>query len=156
MVVKGYTQVYGSDYGDTFSSVAKIASARLLLFMVAMCSWPLYQLDIKNAFLHGDLVEEIYMEQPSGFVAQGEFGLVCMLRRSVYGLKQSPRAWLGRFSSIVQEFGMLRSTTDHLVFYHNNSLGQCIYLVVYVDDIVITCSDHDGIQKLKQHIFTHF
>ncbi|RVW65705.1 Retrovirus-related Pol polyprotein from transposon RE2 [Vitis vinifera] len=156
LVAKGYTQVYGSDYGDTFSPVAKIASVRLLLSMAAMCSWPLYQLDIKNAFLHGDLAEEVYMEQPPGYVAQGESGLVCRLHRSLYCLKQSPRAWFGRFSSVVQEFGMLRSTADHSVFYHHNFLGQCIYLVVYVDDIVITGSDQDGIQKLKQHFFTHF
>ncbi|RVW69043.1 Retrovirus-related Pol polyprotein from transposon RE1 [Vitis vinifera] len=82
--------------------------------------------------------------------------MAAMLRRSLYGLKQSPRAWFSRFSSVVQEFGMLRSTADHSVFYHHNSLGQCIYLVVYVDDIVITGSDQDGIQKLKQHLFTHF
>ncbi|RVW69943.1 Retrovirus-related Pol polyprotein from transposon TNT 1-94 [Vitis vinifera] len=156
LVAKGYTQVYGSNYGDTFSPVVKIASVRLLLSMAAMCSWPLYQLDIKNVFLHGDLAEEVYMEQPPGFVAQGESGLVCRLRRSLYGLKQSPRAWFSRFSSVVQEFGMFRSTADHSVFYHHNSLGQCIYLVVYVDDIVITGSDQDGIQKLKQHLFTHF
>ncbi|RVW11935.1 Retrovirus-related Pol polyprotein from transposon RE1 [Vitis vinifera] len=127
LVAKGYTQVYGSDYGDTFSPVAKIASVRLLLSMAAMRSWPFYQLDIKNAFLHGDLAEEVYMEQPPA----------C-------------------FSSVVQEFGMFRSTADHSVFYHHNSSGQCIYLVVYVDDIVITGSDQNGIQKLKQHLFTHF
>ncbi|RVW36465.1 Retrovirus-related Pol polyprotein from transposon TNT 1-94 [Vitis vinifera] len=74
----------------------QIASVRLLLSMAAMCSWLLYQLDIKNVFLHGDLAEEVYMEQPPGFVAQGESGLVCRLRRSLYGLKQSPRAWFGR------------------------------------------------------------
>ncbi|RVW27445.1 Retrovirus-related Pol polyprotein from transposon RE2 [Vitis vinifera] len=79
----------------------------------------------------------LYMEQPPGFVAQGESGLVCRLRRSLYDLKQSPRAWFSRFSSVVKEFGMFRSTTDHSVFYHHNSSGQCIYLVVYVDDIVI-------------------
>ncbi|RVW66755.1 Retrovirus-related Pol polyprotein from transposon RE2 [Vitis vinifera] len=84
----------------------QIASVRLLLSMAAMRSWPLYQLDIKNVFLHGDLAEEVYMEQPPGFVAQGESGLVCRLRRSLYGLKQSPRAWFSRFSSVVQEFGM--------------------------------------------------
>ena len=156
MVAKGYTQVYGSDYGDTFSPVAKIAYVCLLLSMATMCSWPLYQLDIKNVFLHGDLAEEVYMEQPPGFVTQGESGLVCRLRCSLYGLKQSPRAWFDRFSSVVQEFGMLRNTADHSFFYHHNSSGQCIYLVVYVDDIVVTGSDQDGIQKLKQHLFTHF
>ncbi|RVW76736.1 Retrovirus-related Pol polyprotein from transposon RE2 [Vitis vinifera] len=111
LVAKGYTQVYGSDYGDTFSLLP-----RLLLSV---------------ASLHGCYV----------FLASlsGESGLVCRLRRSLYGLKQSPRAWFGRFSSVVQEFGMLRSTADHSVFYHHNSLGQCIYL----DDIVITGSDQD-------------
>nr|CAN63917.1 hypothetical protein VITISV_019573 [Vitis vinifera] len=133
LVGKGYTQVYGSSYGDTFSPVAKIAFVRLFLSMVAMRSWPFYQLDIKNAFLHGDLAEEVYMEQPLDFVAQGESLLVCRLCRSLYGLKQSPRAY----------------TTDHSVFYHHNSSGQCIYLVVYVDDITITGSDHNDLGKLK-------
>ena len=71
LVAKGYTQVYGSDYGGTFSPVAKIAYARLLLFMVAMCSWPLYQLDIKDVFLYGDLSKEVYMKQPPGFLLMG-------------------------------------------------------------------------------------
>ena len=155
LVTKGYTQIYGSDYYDTFSRVAKIASIRLLLSMADMSSWPLYQLDIKNAFLHGDLVEEVYMEQPPGFVAQGESGLVCRLRRSLYGLKQSPQAWFGSFSSVVQKFSMTRSTSDHFVFNHHTSSRQCIYLIVYVDNIVITSSDHDGIRKLKQHLFSH-
>ena len=72
LVAKGYTQIFGLDYGDNFSSVAKIASVRLFLSIATICHWPLYQLDIKNAFLHGDLVEEVYMEQPPGFVTQGE------------------------------------------------------------------------------------
>ena len=83
--------------------------------MAVMRSWPLYQLDIKNVFLHGDLAKEVYMEQPPGFITQGESGLVCRLRRSPYGLKQSPRAWFNCFSSVVQEFDMFRNTTDHFV-----------------------------------------
>ena len=96
------------------------------------------------------------MEQPLGFVAQGKSGLVFRLCRSLYDLKQSPRAWFGCFSFVVQEFGMNRSTLNHSVFYHHTSLGQCIYLMVYVDDIVITSSDEDDIRKLKQHLFSNF
>ena len=81
--------------------MAKIASVRLLLSMVTMRLWPIFQLDIKNAFLHDDLAEEVYMKQPPGFVAQGESGLVCKLRHSLYGLKQSPQAWFSRFISMV-------------------------------------------------------
>ena len=90
LVAKGCTHIYGSVHYDTFSPVAKMASIRLFFSMTAMRSWSLYQLDIKNAFLYGDLVDEVYMERPPGFVAQGEFGLVCRLRHSLYDLKQSP------------------------------------------------------------------
>ena len=155
LVAKGYTQIFGLDYGDTFSPVAKIASVRLFLSLAVIHHWPLHQLDIKNAFLHGDLEEEIYMEQPPGFVAQGETNLVCKLRKSLYGLKQSPRAWFGRFSTVVRDFGMQQSEADHSIFYHSSTSG-CIYLIVYVDDIVITGNDHRGINKLKHHLSLHF
>ena len=109
-------------------------------------------MDVKNAFLNGDLHEEIYVEQPPSFVTQGESsGLVCCLRKSFYGLKQSPRAWFGKFNNVVQQFGM----TYHSVFYRYSSAG-CIYLVVYVDDIVLTGSDHHGISQVKQHLCQHF
>ena len=81
------------------------------------------------------------MEQPLGFVAQREFGLVCKLCRSLYGMKRSPQAWFSQFSSMVQKFCMIRSTADHSIFYHHTSTRQCTYLIVYADDIVITGSD---------------
>jgi len=88
LVAKGYTKIFGLDYGDTFSPVAKMVSVRLFIAMAALQKWPLYQLDVKNVFLNGDLQEDIYMEQPPAFVAQGESsGLVCRLHKSLYGLK---------------------------------------------------------------------
>ncbi|EOY06846.1 Cysteine-rich RLK (RECEPTOR-like protein kinase) 8, putative [Theobroma cacao] len=117
LVAKGYAQTYGVDYSNTFSPVAKLTSVHLFISMAATYDWPLHQLDIKNAFLHGDLQEEVYMEQPPRFVAQGEYGKVCHFRKSLYGLKQSPRAWFGKFSEAVQEFGMKKSKCDHSVFY---------------------------------------
>lgn len=90
LVAKGYTQTYGIDYEETFSLIAKISSVRVLISLAARLGWPLYQLDVKNAFLHGDLNEEVYMEQPLGFVAEGESEKVCRLKKAIYGLKWSP------------------------------------------------------------------
>ena len=87
LVAKGYAQTYGVDYSDTFSPVAKMTYVRLFISLAATYHWDLHQLDIKNAFLHGDLQEEVYMEQPLGFVAQEGRGKVCRLRKSLYGLK---------------------------------------------------------------------
>ncbi|KAH7845799.1 hypothetical protein Vadar_006185 [Vaccinium darrowii] len=140
LVAKGYTQTYGVDYAETFSPVAKINSVLILISLAANFSWPLFQLDVKNAFLHGDLIEEVYMEQPPGFVAQGERSRVCRLRKALYGLKQSPPAWFGRFSDTMLQFGMRRSHSDHSVFSLQSERGKII-LIVYVDDIIIT-GDH--------------
>ena len=98
LVAKGYAQTYGVDYSDTFSSVTKLTYVHLFISLATSYDWNLHQLNIRNAFLHGDLQEEVYMEQPLGFVAQREIGKVCRLRKSLYGLKQSPRAWFGKFS----------------------------------------------------------
>ena len=117
--------------------------------LAATFQWPLYQLDVKNIFLHGDLTGKVYMEQPPGFVAQGESSqLVCKLKKSLYGLKQSPRAWFGRFSLVVTEFGLHRCGVDHSVFYKLAKHGK-IWLLVYVDDIIITGDDIQGIKELK-------
>jgi len=151
-VAKGYIQTFGLNYGDTFSPLAKMAFVCLFIAMDVFQQCSLYQLDVKNVFLNWDLREEIYMEQSLGFVAQGESsGLVCRLRKSLYGLKQSPRAWLGKFNNIVQQFGMTRSEADHSIFYRRSGV-ECIYLVVYVDDIVLTSTNLHGISQVKQHL----
>ena len=106
LFAKGYAQTYGMDYSDTFSPIVKMTSVRLFISLAATYHSDLHQLDIKNVFFHSDLQEEVYMEQPLEFVAQGEKWRVCRLQKSLYGLKQSPCAWFGKFSQVVEKFGM--------------------------------------------------
>ncbi|KAK8921170.1 hypothetical protein KSP39_PZI019934 [Platanthera zijinensis] len=111
LVARGFTQQQGLDYEETFSPVAKLNSVRVLLSVAVHRHWPLHQLDIKNAFLNGDLHETVYMRQPPGFETTGE-SHVCLLKKSIYGLKQSPRAWFDKFSKVVQDMGFTRSSAD--------------------------------------------
>jgi len=115
LVAKGYTQTYGIDYQETFSPVAKLNTVRVLLSIAANLDWPLHQFDVKNAFLHGDLEEEVYMDIPSGYNSNTP-GTVCRLQRVLYGLKQSPRAWFGRFSVAMRKYGFQQSNSDHTLF----------------------------------------
>ena len=152
LVAKGYAQTYDVDYFYTFSSVAKMTFVWLFISMV---DWDLHQLDIKNVFLHDGLQEEVYMEQPPGFVVQGKIKRVCLLWKSLYGLKQSLHAWFGKFSQVFEQFGMQKSKSDHSIF-HKNSSSCIILLIVYVDDIVITGSDSKGISSLKSFLQSQF
>ena len=135
--------------------MARLNSVRILLSVAVSRSWPLYQLDIKNAFLHGDLKEEVRMDQSPGYVVAGSEHLVCRLQKALYGLKQSPRAWFDRFSAVVLGYGFQRSTSDHSVFVRHSSNGT-IVLIVYVDDIIISGSDSTGIADLKTYLSKHF
>ena len=113
-MAKGYAQTYGVDYSDTFSLTAKMSSVQIFISLATTYHWDPHQLNIKNVFLHDDLQEDVYMEQPLGFVAQGEIGKVCRLRKSLYGSKQSHCAWFGKFSQVVEEFGMQKSKSKPL------------------------------------------
>ncbi|KAK8952504.1 hypothetical protein KSP39_PZI004609 [Platanthera zijinensis] len=153
LVAKGFTQTYGVDYFDTFSPVARLSTIRVLLSVAVNKDWPLSQLNIKNAFLYGDLQEAVYMEQPPGYVAQGETR-VCRLQKAIYGLKQSPRAWFEKFSGIVTAVGFARSSADHSLFIRKTSLGLVV-LAVYVDDILLTGDDQEGVALTKRHLRQH-
>ena len=106
LVAKWYTQIYGIDYTETFAPVAKINTVRVLLFLAANLDWPLQQFDVKNVFLHGELSEKVCMDLPPGcMVSEKQCQKVCKLKKSLYGLKQSPRAWFGRFTKSMRAFG---------------------------------------------------
>ena len=113
LVAKGFTQSYGIDYQETFAPVAKLNTIRILMSLAANKDWPLHQLDIKNAFLNGELEEEIYMELPPGLETQENYKKVCKLEKSLYGLKQSPRAWFGKFAKTVVKHGYSQCQADH-------------------------------------------
>ena len=148
LVARGYSQTYGIDYDETFAPVAKMSTVRILISCAANFGWPLHQLDVKNAFLHGDLQEEVYMEMPPGFVTPETEGKVCRLKKSLYGLKQSPRAWFDRFRQVVCGMGYGQCNGDHTLFYRHSEKKITI-LAVYVDDIIITGDDDVEIAKLK-------
>ena len=116
LVAKGYTQREGIDFVETFSPVAKMNTVRTLISCAANLGWNLFQMDVKNAFLHGDLQEEIYMHIPPGFETDQTKNKVLRLYRSLYGLKQSPRAWFDRFRQAILKKGYCQSNADHTLF----------------------------------------
>ena len=155
LVAKGYSQVPGIDFGDIFSPVAKVTSIRLLLSVAAAFDFEIEQMDVKTAFLHGDLEEEIYMKQPEGFMVKGKKELVCRLKKSLYGLKQSPRMWYQKFDTYIRGLGFTRSKEDHCVYF--KLIGdRVIYLVLYVDDMLLIGNDKEIIQDLKTQLFSKF
>jgi len=154
LVAKGYTQKYGIDYTDTFAPVAKINTVRVLLSLAANLDWPLQQFDVKNAFLHGDLTEEIYMDLPPGWSDTDiRKPKICRLKKSLYGLKQSPRAWFGRFTKSMRAFGYRQSNWDHTLFLKHRD-GKVTALIVYVDDMVVTGNDPAEQAALKNYLST--
>ena len=158
VVTKGFTQKYGLDYQETFAPVAKMNTVRLLFALATHRGWILQQYDVKNVFLHGDLTEEIYMALPprySSLVPSTLASVVCRLRKSLYGLKQSPRAWFARFTTAMRNRGYRQCNRDHTLFYHHSLSRGVVLLLVYVDDI-ITGDDNLVIAELASYLASEF
>jgi hypothetical protein len=156
LVVKGYGQKYGVDFNEIFSPVVKHCSIRAILSLVAVLDLELVQLDIKTAFLHGDLEEEIYMSQPEGFVDESNPNLVCRLKKGLYGLKQASRQWYRKFDVFMQDEGYKRSDYDHCVYMKGNVSGTFTLLLLYVDDMLLASNDLEEIKSLKLDMSKRF
>ena len=153
LVARGFQQTRGRDYDETFAPVAHMTTVRTLIAVAATSSWTISQMDVKNAFHHGDLHEEVYMQPPPGVDAPP--GYVCRLRRALYGLKQAPRAWFERFISVIQAAGFAPSDHDPALFIHLSPRGRTL-LLLYVDDMLITGDDLDHISHVKQQLGKEF
>ncbi|XP_040372840.1 uncharacterized mitochondrial protein AtMg00810-like [Rosa chinensis] len=123
--------------------------------LAANLDWPLQQFDVKNAFLHGELSEEVYMDLPPGYEASTGCRFVCKLNKSLYGLKQSPRAWFGRFSQAMRRFGYKQSNSDHTLFLKRCE-GKLTALIIYVDDMIITGDNSEEVERLKDLLASEF
>jgi len=136
--------------------VAKLNTIRVLLSLAANQDWPLHQLDIKNAFLNGDLEQEVYMEIPPGLETSSNVNRVCKLKKSLYGLKQSPRAWFDRFTKTVAQYGYSQCQTNHTLFVKTSPEKEIAILIVYVDDIILTGDYKEELVRLKKLLAKEF
>ncbi|CAA7020014.1 unnamed protein product [Microthlaspi erraticum] len=155
LVARGFSQKYGEDYDETFSPVAKMTTVRTLLSLAASFGWKLWQLDVKNAFLYGELDKEIYMEQPLGYISQEHPDYVCKLKKALYGLKQAPRAWYGKLAQFLQFCGYSPSNSDPSLFFKKNG-GVHVVVLLYVDDLIITGNDEAEIARLQEDMSIRF
>ncbi|PKU63437.1 Retrovirus-related Pol polyprotein from transposon TNT 1-94 [Dendrobium catenatum] len=132
-----------------------MTTIHMLLTVALHHGWPVTQLDVANAFLHGDLADEVYMKQPRGFLDSQHPQYVCKLRKSIYGLKQSPRQWFHKLTHSLQQIGFTFSQSDpSLLLFHQSNAR--VFVLIYVDDILVTGNDSSHIQRTLSHLKSQF
>lgn len=154
LVVFGNRQTEGLDYKETFAPVAKMGTVRIFLQVAAARSWEVHQMDVHNAFLHGDLDEEVYMKLPPGFTASSS-SRVCKLKKSLYGLKQAPRCWFAKLGDALTSYAFCQSKTDYSLFTYIRD-GIQLYILVYVDDLASMGNDSMAIVQFKDYLSSRF
>jgi hypothetical protein len=155
LVAKGYALKHGIDYDETFAPVAKMTTVCVLLAVSAAKGWHLHQMDVKNAFLQGELEEQVYMVQAPGFHSGTNTSAVCRLKKSLYGLKQAPRAWNAKIMQQLRKMSFATSKSDSSLFLWKTRLGP-ISILLYVDDLVITGADLGEINRVKREVAVSF
>ncbi|XP_057975374.1 uncharacterized protein LOC131162792 [Malania oleifera] len=155
LVAKGFTQKNCIDYKETFSPVSKKDSFRIIMALVAHYVLELHQMDVKTAFLNGKLDEDVYMDQPLGFTVEGKENLVCKLKNSIYGLKQASQQWYLKFNNTIGSFGFKENTVDRCI-YLKISGSKFIFLILYVDDILLATNDLGLLHNTKEYLSKNF
>lgn len=155
LVAKSFQQMVGVDFLETFSPVVKLVSVRLMFSLAATHKWDVQHIDVNNAFLNGTIDALVYMHQPEGFIDNHHPDYVCQLKRSLYGLRQAPRAWYEKLKHYLLKFGFIHSTSNHSLFYMRKN-GKLLLILVYVDDILLIGDDPTLISKLIQNLATVF
>lgn len=155
LVAQGFYQLPGIDFGETFAPVARIESLRILFALAAIYDWEIGQMDVKNAFLNGELKEEIYMDQPKGFVAEGKAGYVWRLLKSLYGLKQASRVWYQKFRAVLLKLGFHPLLADPCVFVRILEKRLSI-IACHVDDLGLFCNSVAILTTLKAELKAEF
>lgn len=153
-MILGNNQVEGLDYNETFASVAKMVTVRTFLAVVSAKNWELHQMDVHNAFLHGDLDEEVYMKLPPGFASDIP-NMVCRLKKSLYGLKQAPRCWFSKLLLALKDYGFLQSYSDYSLFTYSKGSVQ-FNILVYVDDLLLSGNDSAALNSFKTYLSSCF
>ncbi|XP_038702598.1 uncharacterized protein LOC119999153 [Tripterygium wilfordii] len=156
LVAKGYSQQFGKDYTETFAPVACMETVRLIIALAAQKKWKLHHLDVKSAFLNGFLEEEVFVQQPPGFVKQGAESQVLKLNKALYGLKQAPRAWYSRIDVYFTSQGFKKSPSESTLYVKEGGNGKKIIVSLYVDDLVLTRNDEGLIEDFKKNMKENF
>ncbi|GJT32283.1 zinc finger, CCHC-type containing protein [Tanacetum coccineum] len=156
LVIQGFRQKEGIDYFDTYAPVARISTIRLLIALAATHNLVIHQMDVKTAFLNGDLEEEIYMKQPEGFVMPGNEHKVCKLIKSLYGLKQAPKQWHHKFDEVVLSNGFVLNQSDKCVYCKFDESGKGVIICLYVDDMLIFGTNQTQVDKTKEFLSSNF
>jgi hypothetical protein len=154
-VMKGFRQIQGVDYNEIFSLVAMLKSIRILLAIAAYFNYEIWQMDVKTAFLNGNIEEELYMVQPEGFVHPKDANKVCKLQRSIYGVKQASRSWNLHFDEVIKGFGFIQNIEESCI-YKKMSGSSVLFLVLYVDDILLIGNDVQMLNSVKEYLNNNF